>query len=359
MKKKLCLIAVALTAVFSAFMTGNTGVDYYSQKYGSLEYVYVELAISAEDVAVIEKSNESSAAGQYTLRQYYNAFVQKASAGDDLCLYKTDSQGNVTVSLVFVAAYESLSDTASDLEVKTEKGFFRNHYTVSYSNPLKTMFEKMKRYATEDESEFSESEKETWQYMLAGGIRSGGETVLAGISKIFPVLEEYDFSSMYATYNLSTPKWYDNGAPNTVSKYGETFMTWTKDNATVAYSYYVPNSVGWGITLGAAVIALVVILWFAFGMKKDKPDFADYRSMAETEVNSRVKNVLQPETSADGRPDEKGNAGKTGDGYVGSGVFVENGKTVDVFGNEATSAPEDTSAKKQNDENSADVDPFN
>lgn len=358
MKKKLCLIAVALTAVFSVFMTGNTGIDYYSQKYSSLEYVYVDLTVSAEDVVSIEKSNRTSDAGQYTLKQYYNAFVREASAGESLCSYETDSQGNVTISLVFVDAYESLSDTASDLEVKTEKGFFRNRYTVSYSNPLQVMREKMKSYATKDASEFSESEKETWQYMLAGGIRSGGETVLAGISKIFPALEEYDSFDVSATYNLSAPEWYDTGAPKTVSQYGATFMAWTKDDATVAYSYYVPNSVGWGITLGAAVIVLVVILWFASGTKKDKPDFADYRSMAETEINSRVKKVLQPEQPTSGN----GNAGKTENGYAGNGVFLENGKTVDVFGNEATRAPEDISAKVREErivDNPADVDPFN
>lgn len=358
MKKKIWLIAVAFGFVFAMFAAGNTGVDYYRQKYGALEYVYVDVTISADDVGKMEKSNAESGASSYTFKQYYDSFVKYASASPDLCSYEVRSNGDVSLSVMFVDAYVSSSLIEENFRAETEKGFFRNKYTVSYDNPLSTLAGKLHKYASEDASSFTEAEKATWQYMLAGGVRANGALILDGITKIFPAILEVDLSQIKSTYNFSAPKWYESGAPATTDKYGATFMTWTDEAETLTYSYYVPNSVGWGITLGGAVILLMVILWLIFGRKKDQPDFADYRSMEEAEINSRIQQTLEPGgSSADGAAETPS---APEDGYAGRGVFRENGRTVDVFGNEAEKAPEEIGAGESDvGEGRENIDPFN
>lgn len=324
----------------------HDAVDYYEQKYGSLEYFTVKIRLTASTVSKLDQSALEAAATeedkkQYTLESYFKAIVNYAATSPSACTYSCDDAGNVTMKAFFADSYRSPLDENDSYSVK--KKFYTVEYNLSYVNPLVKLLPKLLVNDKESASGLHD-----WQAIIACGY--GKE--LPAISEVFPVLKTNDWSDVVLTYNRAVPKLYGSGnEAQTVTESGTKYLRWSNNSENwenVSYSYSRPYSLGWGFTIvGVSLIVAAVIILVA-KRKSQKPALADYRPLAEAEISERIEARINGTENAAGGSENPGTYAENiaaqplnKDGYAGHGVFRENGKTVDVFGNDATSAPED------------------
>ncbi|MDD7157742.1 MAG: hypothetical protein PUH99_01935 [Firmicutes bacterium] len=321
-------------------------INYYDRKYGSLQYVTIEMVLSAETIGKLNADAEKAAAeGEkiWTVDDYFDTFAEIESASASACEKKTDGNGNTTYVIPLVTSYSSPLDQNDGYTA--EKGFYFVDYSLSYVNPLIKLGKKLFENEQKDYSGLND-----WQITLAAGYYNR----LPALVEAFPCLKTADTNKINITYNRSVPKLYHGGNANAdLVTYGATrYMRWTNgtdDWQTLMYTYSRPYSLGWGVTIVIISLCVTAILIFVSVKKKEQPSFADYRPLAEAETMRRVENKING-TAPDGGENaaaEPENEEK--DGYAGHGVFNENGKTVDVFGNDATSAPEER--KDENNDN--------
>lgn len=301
-------------------------IDYYSQKYGAVEIITVNVLVP---YSVKDALNRSADNGN-TLENYFERFASLYAALPEACVYEQNEDG-ISMSIMLMDTYKSSVYGAEDYDVSSERGFFRTRHTLTFDNPLKTMGNKINSYLNSPAEDFDDSERSSWLYAFAAGLEVNGSVVLEGAYELFPALADVSVSENSRFY-ASKPAWLDKVNYGTMDESGA-FMTWDLSLDKVGYTYYVPNSAGWGLTLLLVVAVIVTVLWFVLSRRKEKAFFVDCRPMTDRETASRVSEILNPAP-----PAAEG-------GYAGGGLFYENGGTVDVFGNPADSAP----ASGQND----------
>lgn len=318
-------------------------IDYYHQKHGSLEYVTVEITLTQATVNKLNADAVKALAdteSSYTVSSYFDKFASYTATSPTLCKNKTDVNGNLNLVIYFADAYSSWIDENDDYSI--EKGFYRVKYDVDYVNPLVKLKSRLEKYAEQGARGYDD-----WQHVLACGYLS-----LPAITKVFPSLKTTDWSKVALSYNRDLPKMYGGGNEDAQTvKSGVKYLTWRNSSENwqkLSYSYYRPYSLGWGITIVAAALLVAGIIILASKKSKQKPAFADYRPLTEAETTDRIESRISgAENTASGSENSGTYAQKADDrplkkdGYAGHGVFRENGKTVDVFGNDALSAPEE------------------
>ena len=345
-KKLICfLAAIACVAVLcvgntvaiaeEADVSSGDRIEYYSRKYGSLEYSVLRLTISAEteckldeDAAGAAKEGETP----YTVQSYLDRFVKLASADPSSCEKTVYEEGGVTYEIPFVDSYSSPLDEKDSYSV--QKRFFTIKYDVNYVNPLIKLSRAL--FGEDGDS----AALGDWQKLLA----SGKKNDLPALKEVFPCLKTADWSKADISYYRAAPKSYGAGNED-----GETYLNSIRylrwDNSSenwekLSYSYYRPYQLGWGVTISAAALLVALIIIIVTKKNNKRNSFADYRPLSEAETANRVERKIKGVTVTD-NVSEGANAAPPKDGYMGGGVFRENGRTVDVFGNDVGSASED------------------
>ena len=346
-KKLICFLAVIAcvamlfvgnTVAIALDADGSSGdrIEYYSRKYGSLEYSVLRLTISAETERKLNEDAEGAVQeGEtpYTVQSYLDRFIRLASADPNSCEKTADAEGGVTYEIPFVDSYSSPLDENDFYEV--QKRFFTIKYDVTYVNPLI----KLSRALFGDDGETTALGD--WQKLLAFGKKND----LPAVKKVFPCLKTADWSKADISYYRAAPKSYGAGNED-----GEIYLNSIRylrwDNSSenwekLSYSYYRPYQLGWGVTISAAALLVALIIIIVTKKNKKSNSFADYRPLSEAETANRVESKIKGVTVTDPNASEGTNAAPPKDGYMGGGVFRENGRTVDVFGNDVGSASED------------------
>lgn len=335
--------AKAYDANYAVDKTPVDSLDYYQQKHGSLEYVTVEITLTQATVNKLNADAVKALAdtgSSYTVSSYFDQFASYTATSPTLCQNKTDANGNLNLVIYFADAYSSWIDENDDYSIA--KGFYRVKYDVDYVNPLVKLKSRLEKYAEQGARGYDD-----WQHVLACGYSS-----LPAITAVFPSLKTTDWSKVALSYNRDVPKMYGGGNEDArTEKGGVSYLTWRNSSENwqkLSYTYYRPYSLGWGVTIVAVALLVAGIIILVSRKNKQKPAFADYRPLAEAEIADRIEGRINGAENAAGGSSNSGTyARKTDeqplkkDGYAGHGVFRENGKTVDVFGNDAVSAPEE------------------
>lgn len=351
MKKLLTVIAVSVMLAAIALFAGNTGIEMSEQKHGYLEFITYTFTVDNLTVAQWNQSSaDALAAGDiakaYTFDSYMEEFCAYFSdGGGQYYIEKTDND-ETQVALGIIDSYSHAFKSDKTATGEVEESFFTYKYTVVRMNPLLQLLTQI----TADE----EPESGTIAYVIRNGLKKNGKVVLPAFTDAFPAAKNFDIEDQSLTYYQALPMWVDASSVEVETVDGVKCAIWTYDPAAdapeqlISYSYYVPNSTGWGITIGIVSCVIVLILFLVFKYKDTNNSFADFRTGDEYEVKARVEEKIRRVTE----PENPENA------YTGNGVFMENGKTVDVFGNEAYSAPVATGSENAGDDSDGPEDIF-
>ncbi len=323
MKKfiRMALIVIISLACFG--FAGNTSITFNERKYGVMQMNTVTIELFVE-----EERNLNDGA-LMTLENYLEQFCKYS----ELSVVRSVSGDSVIYTIVYAGVYESpKARNETGYEAVTDKGFFLNKITVSRINPLKLMF---------DEIQTGTYSNDSFAAWLVDGIKDeNGDVILASLFQTFPSLALSDAKSWELSYEMTHPIWYaSSNAPSQNDLSKQDTCVWTKaanedfGDDKITYSYYVPNTVSWAISVGILSFLSVGVLFLISRFKKEeKPSLADYRGLDEYSLNAELekdKTSVVRSKMTEIPPD----------GYQGNGVFSENGKIYDVFGNECYFAP--------------------
>lgn len=337
MKKFIWTALIVVTVLVCLCFAGNTRITFNERKHGVMQMNTVSIELT------LEEEREINTGAKMTLETYLTLFCNNS----ELSLMRNVLSGNVRYDIAYIGMYESpkeRDETGYESDVK--RGFFLHTVTVSRINPFKLMF---------DEIQTGTYVKDSFADRIVNGISDENDNVvLEPLSDVFPAFSDIDVKLFELSYEMSEPMWFVSSnaqAQDDIAK--QNLCVWTKsagedfDENKISYTYYVPNTMGWAISIGVLSVVIVAVLYLIARLKKEeKPAFADYRSLDEYSLNT----TLGKET---GELSEKKMTELPPDEYQGNGVFSGNGKTYDVFGNECYSAPvsHENTEKSKNDGN--------
>lgn len=242
-------------------------INYYTQKYGALDMINIELYFTNEQVRLINESSSDS----YTLSDYYNEFASLFCV-PELCSYESDANG-LRITLYITTLYQSYAAGAGTYDVKRDSSWFNVHYELKYTNPLTTLADLIRSYY-ENPGIAAGDERLTWQYAFAAGLAVNGTTLLRSAYDIFPALKNYGISSA-STFNMALPRGAEKSSGSIVVYNNAEYYSWQKDAQEITYSYFVPNTTGWAATLLIVVLVVVAILLAVFWKSRSRVEFFD------------------------------------------------------------------------------------
>ena len=304
MKKTVILILVLMMTVM---MTAcNSTVRVYYQKRGVLLYYDFVVQLSKEDKAALEYSANKYNTGYADLEDY---LVDFCGCFPDVLTYggsssQQDESTTYRVSMLTAISTEE-GEPDPNFSQSVERGFFVNKVEVTQSNPLISYVDA-----------YDNPQSQSLFYFLKNGVNDLPTGDVPGIEDAFPALKEASGDGLNLQFNMKNPIWYESSDGEDVVGYVRWSCVLGEEIAeTITYSYYVPNSINWMITLAVVAVVLVVVLWLIFRKSKDTSALVDARAVKEKQLELTVRklkdvteNTPPIEIEQDEQADEKADA---------------------------------------------------
>lgn len=258
------LVAFAAICILSFNLMGCARIDVFS--YQQDGYLYQEVQVVTDNPTLLEKNIDKGMLLSY---------VGKVGSLFGYQMIDPIIGKEYIICLIRKTALSDLDDSEPSDSVKNVKRhFFYYSVEVTENHPFNGYREE---YETADDNN-------TLFGIIKNGIiltdTSSGQTIeIKPLTEEFPELKNEDLDKLFINFywNPGSIKMQTSGQKVKID--GQTFYLWEKkfdkNNTTITYKYFSPNSVGWNITALIAGILTVGVIILVSIKKKKKPNYLD------------------------------------------------------------------------------------